>query len=506
MQPAVYGTEGMVVSGHPLATLAGWNALAEGGSAADAIVAAAAVLTVVLPQAVSIGGDGVALVFEAARGRVRALNATGNAPASARLGALAAADLALGPRSPTVPGLVAGWAALHEAHGKLPWGRLLAPAIRLAEHGFPVSRTFSATLAEYREPLAREPILADLFLSAGQPAPEGALIRQPALARTLWALADEGFGAFYTGAIARHLAQAVAERGGLLAASDLAAFEPEWVEPLASAYWGHDVHVVPPNSFGLLLLLQLKALSHGDAAPLGSADRLKALIGAARSALRVGQDAIADPRFHDLPVRELLAHPLAPDLAPRTVVDRGGTAVISAVDRQGNGITLVQSVFTLFGSFVMDPETGILLNNRMRGFSLDPTSRNALAGGKRPAHTLSPAIVLKDGRLRFLLGTPGGPGQTITLAQVLHNRLIHDLPLAPAIAEPRWSLDLEGNVLVERGIAPEVLQDLAQAGVEARSVSGSSPFFGSAEAIEILEGGVFCGAADFRREALALGS
>jgi gamma-glutamyltranspeptidase/glutathione hydrolase len=498
----------MVVSGHPLATLAGWNALAEGGSAADAIIGAAAVLTVVLPQAVSIGGDGVALVFDAATGRVRALNATGPAPASARLEALTAADLALGPCSPTVPGLVAGWAALHEAHGTLPWGRLLGPAIRAAEQGFPVSRTFSATLAEYQEPLAREPILADLFLSAKQPAPEGALLRQPALAATLRALAEQGPTAFYTGAIAGHLVQAVATRGGLLAAADLAAFKPEWAEPLASAYRGHEVHVVPPNSFGLLLLLQLKALSHGgsDAAPLGSAERLKILIGAARSALRVGQDVIADPRFHDLPIRELLTRPLVPDLAPRTAVDRGGTAVISAIDRQGNGITLVQSVFTLFGSFVMDPETGILLNNRMRGFSLNPLSRNALAGGKRPAHTLSPAMVLKEGRLRFLLGTPGGPGQTITLAQVLQNCLVHDLPLAHAIAEPRWSLDLEGNVLAERSIGPEVLQDLAWAGVEAIPTSSSSPFFGSAEAIEILEGGVFCGAADFRREALVLGS
>lgn len=507
MQPAVYGTEGMVVSGHPLATAAGWSILAEGGSAADAVVAAAAVQTVVLPQAVSIGGDGVALVYDAPLRCAQALNATGFAPAAANLETLSRQDLLVGPRSATVPGLVAGWNALHERFGRLPWRRLLEPSVRAAARGVPTSRTFAATLVEYSAQLEAEPTLSALFLPGGAPAPEGAIIRQEALAATLDEIAREGADTYYSARIARTLTEAVRRRGGLLTKQDLAAFKPEWVEPIETRFRDHTVHVVPPNSYGILLLLQLKALEElgaaFDTASLGSAERLKYLIGAAKAAFQAGQHRIADSRFADVPTSELLSRPLAPDTAPKTATDRGGTAVISAIDRNGNGVTLVQSVFTLFGSFVHDPETGILLNNRMRGFSTDPRSPNAVAGGKRPAHTLSPAMVLKDGKLRFLLGTPGGPGQTITLAQVISNRLVHDLPITDAIGEPRWSLDLDGNVLVERGIDRSALSAL---GIDTTLAASTSPFFGSAEVIEVLENGVFCGAADFRREALVLGS
>ena len=507
MQPAIYGTEGMVVSGHPLATAAGWSVLTEGGSAADAVVAAAAVLTVALPQAVSIGGDGVALVYDAAQGCVHALNATGYAPAASSLETLSRQDLLVGPCSATVPGLVAGWGTLHERFGRLPWRRLLDPSVRAAARGVPTSRAFASTLVEYRAQLEAEPSLSALFLPGGAPAPEGVIIRQEALAATLDEIAQKGAGAYYSGRIAQALAAAVRHRGGLLTELDLAAFKPEWVEPITTRFRGHTVHAVPPNSYGILLLLQLKVLeelgAEFEAVPLGSAERLKYLIGAAKAAFQASQHRIADPHFAAVPTSELLTQPLVPDAAPKIATDRGGTAVVSVTDRYGNGVTLVQSVFTLFGSFVHDPATGILLNNRMRGFSMDPHSPNALAGGKRPAHTLSPAMVLKDGKIRFLLGTPGGPGQTITLAQVISNRLVHELPITDAIGEPRWSLDLDGNILVEHGIDRSALGAL---GIDTTLAASTSPFFGSAEVIEVLANGVFCGAADFRREALVLGA
>jgi gamma-glutamyltranspeptidase len=507
MQPAIYGTEGMVVSGHPLATAAGWSVLTEGGSAADAVIAAAAVLTVALPQAVSIGGDGVALVYDATQGHVHALNATGYAPAASSHETLSRQDLLVGPCSATVPGLVAGWGSLHERFGRLPWRRLLEPSVRAAARGVPTSQAFASTLVEYRAQLEAESSLSALFLPGGAPAPEGAIIQQEALAATLDEIAQKGAGAYYGGRIARALADAVRHRGGLLTEQDLAAFKPEWVEPIATHFRGHMVYAVPPNSYGILLLLQLKALeelgAEYEAAPLGSAERLKHLIGVAKAAFQAGQNHIADPHFAAVPTSELLSRSLVPDATPKMRTDRGGTAVVSAIDRDRNGVTLVQSVFTLFGSFVHDPATGILLNNRMRGFSTDPHGPNALAGGKRPAHTLSPAMVLKDGSLRFLLGTPGGPGQTITLAQVISNRLVHDLPISDAISAPRWSLDLDGNVLVEHGVDRSGLDAV---GIDTTLAASTSPFFGSAEVIEVLSNGVFCGAADSRREALVLGA
>ncbi len=510
MQPPVYGRRGMVISGHPLATMAGWSILERGGSAADAAVAAASVLTVTLPQAVTIGGDCVALVHDAATGSTLALNATGHAPFSLDVSKLSRADIDSGPMSPTVPGLIAGWASLHERFGRLPWASLIEPAAEIAAEGFPVSRTFSATLEEYKASLSREPSLANDLLPDGAALREGAILRQTALSRTLLTVAHEGPRGFYEGAIAKALTDSVRRRGGALELSDLANFIPEWTQPLSIAWRGHEIAVVPPNSYGLLLLLQMKVLGSVEkalaAAGPASPERLKLLVGAGKASFQAAERWIADPRFVDIPVEKLLHDTLAPDLAPEPRAGRGGTAVVSVVDKNGNAITIVQSVFTLFGSFVRDTVTGVLLNNRMRGFSLDPAHANCIAPGKRPAHTLSPAMVLSDGKPRLLLGTPGGPGQTITIAQVLVNRLLHGLPLNDAITAPRWSFDLSGNILVENSMAESSLATLAQAGVRMQRIEGLSPFFGSAEAIELMDGGIMVGAADARREALVLGA
>ncbi|TWA57389.1 gamma-glutamyltranspeptidase/glutathione hydrolase [Azospirillum baldaniorum] len=504
----VYGRSGMVVAGHPLAAMAGWRALDLGGSVADAAVAAAAVLGVALPHATTVGGDLFALVHEAATGRTHVLNASGPAPAAARAERFRDGVPQDGIASLVVPGAVAGLKALHERFGRRSWAEALAPAVAAAEDGVPVSGALAAAIVAYRPLIERDAALAALLLPGGRPLAEGTLLRQPALAATLAAVAADGPAAFYEGRPAHSLGALSAERGGLITAADLAAFRPEWVEPLSAPYLGLEVRTAPPNSYGVALLLQLQRLA-ADAGPQGgpgSVEHFARLIPVGRDALAAAAPYLADPAFGAPDVRELLARGAAKGASGWPSGVPGGTAVVTVADAAGNGVVLIESIFTPWGSGVHDPATGILFNNRVRGFAADPAHPNVVAPGKRPAHTLSPALALEDGRLRFLLTTPGGPGQTLTLAQVLVNRIEHGLPLAAAVAQPRWSLDLAGRLLVEETVPDAVVTGLAQRGLHADKAGVITPYFGSAELIERLPDGVLAGVPDQRRDAAAIGA
>jgi gamma-glutamyltranspeptidase/glutathione hydrolase len=333
------------------------------------------------------------------------------------------------------------------------------------------------------------------------------------MVKSLSAIAEHGSAILYQGALGASLCKASAARGGALQTDDLRAYEPLWCEPLSLGYRGYTVQVAPPNSFGLLMLLQLGALaglSMGDI-PLASTERLRCLMTATRLAVETGAPFLCDPGLARDP------NPLlAPDSLGRlqAAVHEGrrqsrelprsnGTAVISVVDAQGNGVTIVQSVFTPFGSMVADKETGIVLNNRLLGFSVDPNDPNVAAPAKRPAHTLSPAMVLKDGKPAMLLGTPGGTGQTITLTQVLTNVVDHNLPLPQAIELPRWAMDVAGNFVVEPEIADAVVDELNARGIAVKKATAAQRFFfGSAECIRITDAGLQA-VADDRRDATA---
>ena len=510
----VFGRRGMVVSGHPLASRAGWSMLDRGGSVADAAIAAAAVLTVVLPQACTLGGDVFLLIHDG--GITRGLNASGPAPEGAHPTLFSGGIPQTGPLTATVPGLVGGWHEAHHRFGRLPWRDLLAPAIAIADDGFAVSRGVARAAAQYRRLLEADPTLAALFLPGGKPLAAGDLLRQPALAETLRGIAGGGADAFYRGRAAESLSRTCELRGGLLRRADFQRYRPDWVEPLETRYRGVTVRVMPPNSFGLLLLLQLSVLEGFDLSslPAGSASRYSLLMRAAGAAFHEGRRAIADPACNPLPVAALLsreatgrmraaagATPVADDLP-----NQGGTAIVSAADAAGNGVTLVQSVFLPFGSGIADSETGVLLNNRMIGFTTDPGDPNCVGPSKRPAHTLCPAMALQEERLRFLLGSPGGPGQTLTLAQVLSNLLDLDMDVSEAVEAPRWSMDLEGNAILEASVAEETLAQLRRLGHRVERGAPGSPYFGSAEVIEVLPGGALCAAADWRRDAAAVGA
>jgi gamma-glutamyltranspeptidase/glutathione hydrolase len=505
------GMKAAVAAGHPLATAAAVEALEDGGNAVDGALAGAVVLATVLPQACAIGGDCFALVH--AGGRTHGINGSGAAPHALPPG-VTAEQLAWGPLSCAVPGMVGGWENMHRRFGRRPWRAAFEPAIRLARDGFPVGRDLARAIRENLERLRLDPGIRSLYLENGAPLAEGATLRQPALADTLAALADEGGKALYDGAVGRRLAAAVADRGGALRAADLEAYAPLEVEPLAVGYRGHTVRAMPPNSYGLVMLMQLAALDGVELrrhAP-GSVERWRLLMLAARAGFRLGRPFLADPgkvagRLHaalsPAMLAELRAALAAAPAAPTPPGSAHGTAVISVADHGGDGVAIVQSVFAPFGSLVADADTGIVLNNRLMGFTPGADDVNAPAPGKRPAHTLNPGMVFdKDGRLAMVLTTPGGSGQTITLTQVVTNVIDYGMTLDAAIAAPRWSMDLKGNFALEEEAGADVAGRLAALGIEARMAAPEQRFFfGSAECVMRNADGSFTAAADFRREA-----
>jgi gamma-glutamyltranspeptidase/glutathione hydrolase len=479
----------------------------------DAALAAAAVLAVVLPQASTIGGDAFILVHDAALGTTAGLNASGRSPAALDTAKLTQANIMRGPLSCGVPGVVAGWETLHQRFGRKPWARVLERAIDLAKHGFPASPGLASATHAHRELLAKDPGAKQLFLENG-PLTAGGLFRQPALAATLAKIAEQGSSGFYQGKVAQSLAGYLRSQGGAVAEDDLRACKPEWVKPLTLPYRGLDVRVMPPNSFGLYMLLQLAALSDIDLSsrqPTSPA-RYAALIAAARAAFAAGDRCVADPEVAGAAYLDILSDAglaaIRQDFHDRLGCGKknlGGTTVIGVSDDKGNACAIVQSVFLVYGSAVADPETGVLMNDRMLGFTLEQQHPNAAAPAKRPAHTLNPVMTFDGNGLRHILLTPGGPGQTLTLTQVLQATIDHRLPLHEAVALPRWSMDLASEVVLEPEVGPATLETLRSNGINAQFGTSGSPFFGSAECIERLPGGGLAAVVDDRREAHAVG-
>jgi gamma-glutamyltranspeptidase/glutathione hydrolase len=506
------GRKAAVACGHALAKEAALGVFADGGGVADAAVAGAVALNVVLPQACSLGGD--CFILAHAGGKTHGINGSG--PSPQRLPPAATAEqLVNGPLSCAVPGALGALEALHRKFGKLSWKRVVAPAIALARDGIPVGRDLARGMQENLARLAADPGSHALFLDNGRPQTEGSRLRQPAMARTLETIAADGAAAFYRGPLGKRLCDTVAARGGVLHLSDLEAYAPLWVEPLETRYRGYTVRAMPPNSYGAIMLMQLAALDGCDLAalPAESAERLRLLIVAARESFRLGRRFIADPTVVGAAVGKLLSPDTIGEIQtelradvrrPAAATHGHGTAVISVADDKGEGVAIVQSIFAPFGALVSDPATGFVLNNRLMGFSVRPGDINAPAPGKRPAHTLNPGMAFDGDRLAFVLTTPGGSGQTITLTQVLSNRVDLGMPLDQAIDAPRWSMDLKGNFTLEDAFGPATIEALAARGIEARIAAPAQRFFfGSAECVEVARDGTLTAAADYRREAAA---
>ena len=436
---------GAVATPHATATEAAVAAYRDGGNAIDAAIAAAAVLTVVYPHNVALGGDLIALV-RTADGAVRCINASGWAGAAADAAAMRAKHGSAlpdrGADTVTVPGGVRGWEALRRFGSRLPWERLLQPAERAAKEGVPVAASLHGHLADpENSDLHGHEDFDRVFRPGGRLLRSGDRFRQPALAGTFASLARGGPDEFYAGDLAASTVAYLRSRGSVLDAADFADFRPEITDPISVGFRGLTVLTSPPNTHGFVMLRALRAIEQlGIDAPLG--EGIGTLMQVFHHGNQLRSDHLADPRLVPVDVAALVndelrtATTMVDATAAALSVPRGDTVGIAAADGDGTAVSLIQSVYHAFGSGLIDPLTGILFHDRGTSFSLEPQSPNVLAPRKRPAHSLMPMIVTGGGDLRYVLATMGGQGQPQILTQVFL-RMVAGATAADAIAAPR---------------------------------------------------------------------
>jgi gamma-glutamyltranspeptidase len=506
------GTAFALATPHARATEAGLAAFRAGGSAIDAALAAATTLAVVYPHMCGVGGDLFALVQEP-DGRTIALNASGAAPLGVDVEAVRRDHGGMpthGPLTITVPGAVSGWALLAERWSRLGLARALEPAIAAAREGVPVARSLAATLAEDAERLRADPGLAAVFFPGGGPLAEGETFADHALAATLETLAERGPEALYGGPLGERLVEGLRALGSPMALEDLARHEPELDSPLIGRYRDLHVRVVPPSSQGFVLLEILAAveLLGLEPDPLGPDAAALAEIFRATAADRDRHNA--DPRFARVPVGELLdeghlaglAEQVREHLAPRA---SGDTIALVAADADGWAISLIQSLYDGFGSGIREPETGIICHNRGSAFVLDPEHPNVLAGGKRPAHTLMPVLVHRDGRLAAVSGSMGGGAQPQINAMSILRAFDLGMDVGEALAAPRWlvggmELHAGRTVEAEARVPTSVLDRLVRAGYEPTILGPFDEGVGHAHLIRVAADGAFEVATDPRAD------
>lgn len=497
------------------ATAAGVAAFEAGGNAIDAALAAAATLTVTYPHNCALGGDLFALVRTPA-GETTSVNASGPAARAADAAAQRRRGATMpitGPDTITVPGLVAGWEALHGLGAARPWAAALEAATAHAADGFAIGRSLADAIEEQAAEIARDPGLSAVLAPGGRGLRERETLRQPALAGTLRTLAEDGPRAFYDGPLAERLIAGLRRAGCALDTADLAGFAPELTEPLRHRCGDLDLLTSPPNSSGVLLPQALAAL-----AAAGVADPLGDGAGVLAELLRLGaeqRDAmLADPRATPVDLGAWLGPKRIDELAARACARArgaapapsgersprpgGDTVAVVAVDGEGRAVSLIQSVFHSLGSLVLEPETGVLMHNRGSFFSLVPGHPNELAPGRRPAHTLMPAMAERDGALRYVLGTMGGKAHAQIHAQVLL-RLEAGAHPQEAIAAPRWVVggievgEPDDTVRVEDDVDPAARAAIERAGMRPLAVGTHSEWCGHAQAIALGADGLRAG-------------
>ncbi|MBA2302439.1 MAG: gamma-glutamyltransferase [Acidobacteria bacterium] len=529
----VMARNGLIATSQPLASAAGLAVLQQGGNAIDAAVTAAAVLSVVEPTMNGIGGDLFALVYDPKTKTVRALNASGRAPAAATVDEFKRRNLTSipyrGELSVSVPGVVDGWSELLAKHGTITLDRALAPAIRYARDGYAVSEIIAHQWKDQEATLARDPAAESTFLPGGHAPRTGEIFRNPKLAASLESIAKGGRDAFYTGAIAQAIGEDMQRRKGLLTAVDLAAHRSDWTEPISATYKGHQLLEFPPNTQGVVALemlnilegFDLKAAGHNTAAYLHLLVEAKKIAFADRDAWLADAGATPPEALRRMLSKEYAAERRKEIDAERTARDykplslggstasgeehpqaHGDTIYLTVADKDGNVISLIQSIYEAFGAGIVAGDTGIALHNRGSLFSLRAGHPNLLAPGKRPFHTLVPAMVMKDGRPWLSFGVMGGDMQPQGHVQVFLNMVEFGMNVQEAGEAPRFRHTANGLAL-ESAISPE-----ARFGLDARGhrLVTSIGVFGGFQGILIdPRTGVMMGGSDPRKDGLAIG-
>ena len=522
----VRAQHGMVATSQPLASQVGLEVLKRGGNAVDAAIAMAAVLNVTEPMMTGVGGDMFAIVYWAKTKELKGLNASGRAPRALSLDYFAKNNIKrmpeFGMTSITVPGAVDGWTTLRDKYGTMKLADLLAPAIGYAENGFPVMEKAAEDWNAEVQKLKRTPAAASNYLIDGRAPRPGEIFRQPNLARTLRTIADGGRDAFYKGPIAKSIVDYMKDNGGFITMEDLAATKADWVEPISTNYRGYQVYELPPNGQGITALIALNILEGFDLGAMRSqpAQYYHTMIEAMKLAFADRNRYIADPTFSKVPVSELLSKDYAAKrralIDPRKALDNpppgdinlgSDTTYFTVIDKDGNGVSFINSLFDAFGSGVVGGDTGIVFQNRGSAFSLDPKHPNAIAPGKRPFHTLIPAMVMKDNQLFISFGVMGGAIQAQGHVQVLVNLIDLKMGLQEAIDAPRYRFTSGRSVLLEDELGSSVIEQLLSMG----HVRGKPPgvlrsSMGGGQAIMIDPvSKTLMGASDQRKDGMALG-
>jgi gamma-glutamyltranspeptidase/glutathione hydrolase len=532
----VYGLGGMVATSQPLAVAAGLEVLSQGGNAADAAVATAAALNVTEPTSTGLGGDCFALFFEASSGQITALNGSGRAPAGLTIERLRKEGFTdnLPPYHPytiTVPGACAGWCDLLDRHGRLPISQVLAPAICMAEEGFPVSPITSYFWERSAKRLSDVPGGIELTIDGRAPR-AGEIFRNPGLARTLRMIVEGGKSALYQGMIAKAIASVIQQTGGCLTMEDLAAHTSTWEQPISTTYRHVRVWECPPNGQGLATLLALNLLEGYDigSIPPFSTLRLHLMIETMRLAFADTRWYVADPLFNPAPLewllskdyaaeRRMLIHPDHANLdQPYGIpTSSSDTVYLSVVDAEGNACSFINSNYMGFGTGIVPPGWGFSLQNRGSGFSMDPSHPNALEPRKRPYHTIIPGLITVDSddssSIRNILyasfGVMGGFMQPQGHMQVVLSLVDDRQNPQDSLDRPRFCITdgtPEGQVLLEDGIPPEVQVELGRMGHRVNTARGfERSVFGRGQIIcRDSSTGVLCGGSDPRADGCAM--
>jgi gamma-glutamyltranspeptidase/glutathione hydrolase len=518
---AVYGSRFATATDQPLASLAAMDVMQRGGNAADATIAAAFVNVVTKPHRTHLGGDAFCLIWRRGANTVDCLNAGGLAPLNATLDRFPNGIPYIGPTASSVPGFVDAILALHVTYGTRPLYELLASAIRYAEEGFPVSMRLAGALTmlpDYTEDAAAE--LRRVLLKDGRtPYAESEILRQPDLAATLRRI-DEDVredvrDGFYNNETAQMITDAMAQMGGLIEQQDLDTPLAKWADPLTTSYGDVDVYEQALPSQGIVLLMALNILEHFPLSEWGpsNADAVHVMVEATKLAFADSKRYSADPEVESVPVEELLSKEHAAKRAAEIDLARakepapalvGSDTTQFVVAGEDMAVTFIQSVFAPWGSHVMIPGTGILMNNRLAAFDTTPGAANSLAPGKRTIHTLNNFLAVRDGELVCGGGTPGGDYQVQSNIQSLVARLNWGFDLQSAIDMPRWVL-VNGNLAMESRFPSEVLDDLRSRGHKVAALSEWDGNIARSNLMASTQAGGWAVATDLRGEGVALG-
>lgn len=520
----VMGRDGAVATSHPLAAQIGVQILAEGGNAIDAAVAMAAALTVLEPTSNGLGSDAFAIIWDGEK--LHGLNASGRSPMELTLNEmLSRAELHNGkPRVPltgwlpvTTPGAVSAWVELTKRFGSMPLAHLVEPAARYAEAGHPVPPVIAHYWTFSEKRYSDREDFRTTFLPKGRAVRPGEIFACPEQARTLRLIGESNGEAFYRGELADAMVKYAAETGGYLTKADLAEHRAEWVDPISTNYRGYDIWEIPPNGQGITALIALNILEgfEMERYPLLSSARLHLVIEALKLAFADAHRYVADPSLVDVPAKGLLSKAYAE--ARRELIDPlrampgpepgdplGDTVYLCAADRDGRMVSFIQSNYMGFGSGVVVPGTGITLQNRGCGFSLEDGHPNLYAPSKRPFHTIIPSFITKDGVPLAAYGVMGGDMQPQGHMQVVSNIIDYGMNPQAAIDAPRVRVLMEGGVAIEPTVNPEVVRELAQLGHGVKIDAEMAGFGGGQMIWRDPVSGIYIAGSEPRKDGLAL--